>query len=240
MKRTIRKKREFTGWGSTSLIEFLISIDKDPIQTCSLIHLNNIINEYITKNQLTDPKKKKRIVCDERLLSILGKRTVNRTKLLDLLEQHLLAYQDSPEDDEFSDNSEKKESASNSCKRKRKRVLDKTDSAVGIKVAPRSCFSSKVTQNIKLVYLKRSLIQKLSKEIDTFDDKVVGSFVRVKSDPNDYLQKYSHQLLQVTGRSDGVQIHMLTDDDFTEEECGDLCQRVKEGHVNSRSYLSLP
>ncbi|XP_026436433.1 uncharacterized protein At5g08430-like isoform X2 [Papaver somniferum] len=190
MKRTIRKKREFIRWGS---------IDKDPSQTCSLVDLSNIINEYITKNQLTDRVKKKRVVCDERLLSVLGKRTVNRTKILDLLEPHLLEYQDSSEEDELSDNLEEGAGASKPCKRQRRKGLDKTNGTIRIKVAPRSCFASIVTQNIKLVYLKRSFIQNLTKELDTFNGKVIGSFARVKRDPNDYLQKNSHQLMQVTG-----------------------------------------
>ncbi|KAI3922453.1 hypothetical protein MKX01_006142 [Papaver californicum] len=259
MKKTIRKNREFIGWGSASLIEFLISIDKDITQACSLFDLNNIISEYITRNNLTDRERKKRVVCDERLFSVLGKRTVNRTKIRDLLEPHLLDLQDSSEEDELSDNSEEGEGASNSRKRKRRRGMDKTNGTTRIKLAPLSCFASIVTQNIKLVFLKRSLVQNLEKNLDTFDSKVVGSFVRIKSDPNDYLQKNSHRLLQVTGiqkaseagdsctgiilqlsnLSDGVQICMLSDDDFTEEECEDLRQRVKDGQVKRLTTWDL-
>ncbi|XP_026397233.1 uncharacterized protein At5g08430-like isoform X2 [Papaver somniferum] len=257
MKRTIRNNREFIGWGSASLIEFLISIGKDPSQARDIYDLNSIISEYITRNNLIGREKKKRVTCDERLYSLLGKRIVHKNKIHDLLEPHLLASQDSSSEDELSDNSEESEGASNSRKRKRRRGLDKTNGTMGIKVAPRSCFASVVTQNIKLVYLKRSLVQKLSEDLDTFDDKVVGSFVRVKSDPNDYLQKISHQLLQVTGiqkdseagdsctgiilqlsnMSDGVQIRMLSDDDFTEEECEDLRQRVKDGQMKRLTTL---
>ncbi|KAI3892648.1 hypothetical protein MKX03_029557 [Papaver bracteatum] len=263
MKRTIRKKREFIGWGSTSLIEFLISIDRDPNQTCSLIDVSNIINEYITKNQLTDRIKKKRVVCDERLLSILGKRTVNRTKILDLLEPHLLEYQDSSEEDELGDNLEEGEGASNPCKKRRRGGggggggWTKPNGTIRIKVAPHSCFASIVTQNIKLVYLKRSFIQNLTKELDTFDGKVVGSFVRVKRDPNDYVRSMLNEIkfwtqkasdtcdsstgiiLQLSNRSDGVQIRMLSDDDFTEEECEDLRQPVKDGQVKRLTTWDL-
>ncbi|KAI3843127.1 hypothetical protein MKW92_017671 [Papaver armeniacum] len=197
MKRTIRKKREFTGWGSTSLIEFLISIDKDPSQTCSLIDLSNIINGYITKNQLTDRVKKKRVVCDERLLSILGKRTVNRTKILDLLEPHLLEFQDSSEEDELSDDMEEGEGASKPCKRQRKKGLDKTNGTSRFKVAPRSCFASIVTQNIKLVYVQSDWKLWTQKASETGDSS-------------------TGIILQLSSRSDSVQIRMLSDDDFTE------------------------
>ncbi|RZC66897.1 hypothetical protein C5167_010584 [Papaver somniferum] len=234
MKRTIRNNREFIGWGSASLIEFLISIGKDPSQARDAFDLNIIISEYITRNNLIGREKKKRVACDERLYSLLGKRIVHKNKIHDLLEPHLLASQDSSSEDELSGNSEESEGASNSRKRKRRRGLDKTNGTMGIKVAPRSCFASIVTQNIKLVYLKRSLVQKLSENLDTFNDKVVGSFVRVKSDPNDYLQKNSHQLLQVTGIDD-VDIVFAVPQGYRRirgrEECEDLRQRVKDGQM---------
>jgi hypothetical protein len=62
-----------------------------------------------------------------------------------------------------------------------------------------SGFAAIICSKLKLVYLKRSLIVEVLKQPETFDGKVLGSFVRTKSDPNDYLQKNSHLLLQVIG-----------------------------------------
>ncbi|KAI5387843.1 hypothetical protein KIW84_073800 [Lathyrus oleraceus] len=72
---------------------------------------------------------------------------------------------------------------------------------------PRSCFVAINPINIKFVYLKRSLVEELLKDLETFETKVVRSFIRIKCDPNDYLQENSHQLLlRITGikKSSGV------------------------------------
>ncbi|PPR96753.1 hypothetical protein GOBAR_AA23920 [Gossypium barbadense] len=216
------KKLEFNGWGSKPLIEFLESIGKDTTEKISQHDVSDIIGKYINDNNLTNPAKKKRVLCDERLYSIFGRKTISRIKVYDLLETHYLENQDAWDDDFFFSSEEEN------------------------------------LENIKLVYLKKSLVLDLSKDFGSFEAKVVDSFVRIKSDPNNFLQKNSHQLvlvkgMKVSGNNDvnadillqvsnfvkDVRISMLSDDDFSQEECEDLHQRMKKGLLKRPTIAEL-
>ncbi|KAK1411270.1 hypothetical protein QVD17_37817 [Tagetes erecta] len=248
-RKKLKKKLEFVGWGSKSLIEFLQSIGKDTGKELSQHSVAAIINDYVHNFNLLHPVKKKRVVCDERLLSLFGKKSIPRIKIHELLHSHFADNLDSSEDDQVYSSDEyetdilgKKrklsmsdEKASSEKKRKSEALLSK--------------FASIVPENIKLLYLKRSLVQELVKQPESFEGKVLGSYVRVKSDPMDFSQKNSHQLHPVTGIKNvpvngnlpeeivlevpnmikDIPIHTLSDDDFSKEEVEDLCQRVKDG-----------
>ncbi|XP_021300933.1 uncharacterized protein At5g08430-like isoform X2 [Herrania umbratica] len=246
LKRKVRsKKLEFVGWGSKPLIEFLESIGKDTAKQISQHDVTDIIRKYVNDNNLLHPAKKKRILCDERLYSIFGRKAIGRMKVYDLLETHYAENQDAWSDgfssmsDEDAVGEEQKSVISERKAYQRKKVIE----------TPKSCFAAIVQENIKLVYLKKSLVQDLLKDSESFEAKVVGSFVRIKSDPNYYLQQNSHQLvlvkglkkasgnndintdilLQVSNFVKDVNLSMLSDDNFSQEECEDLHQRVKNG-----------
>ncbi|XP_014516985.1 uncharacterized protein At5g08430 [Vigna radiata var. radiata] len=247
-KRKYRtKKKEFHGWGSVPLILFLQSIGRDTKKEIAQSEVANIVMEYVKQKSLFHKTKKKRIECDEKLHSLFKRKTISRLKINDLLESHFAenceessddVLFDSEEDDAFSMCETPRTAPSEKRSQLKKPVFEK----------PRSCFAAVVPANIKLVYLKRSLVEKLLTDPETFETKVVGSFIRIKSDPNDYLQKNSHQLLQVTGikkssevngeihlQASGffkdIRIQMLSDDNFSEEECEDLHRRVRDGLV---------
>ncbi|XP_048135022.1 uncharacterized protein At5g08430 isoform X2 [Rhodamnia argentea] len=247
------RKKEFVGWGSRQLIEFLKSIGKDISQQIPQHDVASVITSYINENKLLHPQKKKRVVCDERLRSLFGRKTISRLKISDLLEAHYAEnLEQSDEDFIWSSGDEDLTAKPLLPQRKtpKKRKVVETSE---------SCFAALVPDNIKLIYLKRSLIQLLCKDSASFEGKVVGSFVRVKSDPNDYLQKNPYQLLQVTGVKGAmgsadtstqvllqvaglfkdIPISMLSDENFTEEECEDLRQRVKDGLLK-RPTVWLP
>ncbi|XP_011012494.1 PREDICTED: uncharacterized protein At5g08430 isoform X2 [Populus euphratica] len=253
------RKLEFTGWGSTLLVEFLQSIGTGTTNQISQYDVTAIINKYVNDRNLLHPTKKKRVLCDEWLLPLFGRKTINRIRIYDLLEPHF-AENKVGSDDDFFDTTDDDED-NNAYQRHKCLASDrKCHSKKRVFEAPKSCFAAIVPDNIKLVYLKRLLVQDLAKNNpETFQSKIVGSFVRIKSDPNDYLQKNSHMLVQVTGLVESsrancintemllevsnymkdVRISMLSDDNFSKEECEDLNQRVRDGSLKRPTIVEL-
>ncbi|KAL5789343.1 hypothetical protein ACOSQ2_004231 [Xanthoceras sorbifolium] len=249
VKRDLRsKKKEFIGWGSKPLMEFLTYIGKDTDRELSEYDITTIIIEYCKENMLFHPERKKKIICDSRLQPLFRRKSVNKNSIHNLLTAHLAENMDHPEDELgcYSLNLDEDDLVADKKQQHSKEVLD----------VKKSCFASVVPSNIKLVYLRRSLVVELSKKLDNFDEKVMGSFVRVKSDPHDYLQKNPYQLVQVTGIKKmsimnaqillqvsnmvkDVAITKLQDDDFSEEECEDLRQRVENGLLKRPTVVEL-
>ncbi|PIA40638.1 hypothetical protein AQUCO_02400005v1 [Aquilegia coerulea] len=259
-KKGKHKRREFMGWGSKSLIEFLKSIGKDSTTPIGQNEVRDIILEYIRENKLTQPEKKKRVLCDIKLQSIFSRKSINRNKIYDLLERHFAENMEQSEEDDYSCKSdEKDEDTIMTCNRQTTTSLRRRkDEKENVIETPKSCFAKVTDHNIKLIYLKRTLIEDFLLTPETFDDKVLGSFVRVKSNPYDYL-KSAYQLLQVTGitKSQGTEnitgevtlrlsnmkedtrICVLSDDNFLEEEIDELHERIKNGLLNRLTIVEL-
>ncbi|KAL5564851.1 hypothetical protein UlMin_028015, partial [Ulmus minor] len=248
-----KRKIEFVGWCSRPLMEFLKSIGKDTTNPISQFDISTIVNNYVEVQNLLLPnknkktKKRKRVVCDEKLYSLFGKKSINKIMIYELLEPHIHEplFSDDSDDDLFLGGKE-----GNKLKQRKLYYPNRMD--MPNTIDPRSCFAAIIPENIKLVYLRRSLAQDILKQEDgtcTAEAKIVRSFVRTKSDPNDYLQKHPHYLLQViglkkvsgtddsseeimlevSGAVKDLPIGMLSDEAFSEEECEDLRQRIKEG-----------
>ncbi|XP_052205981.1 uncharacterized protein At5g08430-like isoform X2 [Diospyros lotus] len=271
-------KREFNDWGSKSLLDFLVSIGKDTTKKLSQYDVSSIIGGYINQNKLFQPDKKRKILCDEKLESVFGRKIINRNKIYDLLESHFLENLEPLEDEMGYSSEDEADNAVVTCrepstfiksledeaanaalafrKQKKSSALLKSQEKEAVVNAPQSCFAAITPENIKLIYLKRSLVQELSKQPETFGSKVIGSFVRVKSDPSDRFQTKSHQLAQVTGikelevnnteiilqvsnMSKDICISMLSDDNFSEEECEDLRQQVIGGLLKKLTIVEL-
>ncbi|PRQ44960.1 putative chromatin remodeling SWIB-Plus-3 family [Rosa chinensis] len=266
------KKFEFLSWGSRPLIEFLESIGKDTTKQISQYDVATIITDYVNHRRLLHPTKRKRIVCDDGLHSLFGRKTIARIKIYDLLQPHFAENleddsddsSDESDDDGLDEEDEDKQRRQQQQQRKKQQKRRAASALHAPPPVPKSCYAAVIPENLKLVYLRRSVVEALLKqgEAQVFEDKVVGSFVRTKSDPNDYLQKNSHQLMQVkailkkpepnseSSAGGGVllQLHgavrdfsvsMLSDDNFFPEECEDLRERVKGGLLKRPTVVEL-
>ncbi|KAF8048931.1 hypothetical protein N665_2348s0001 [Sinapis alba] len=244
-KRKAKPKRfEFVGWGSRQLIEFLQSLGKDTTTKISRFEVSDTISRYIAENGLIDSSNKKKVACDHRLMSLFGVKTILRIKVYDLLEKH---YEENQDDADFDYLYEDEA-----------QIISHSEKIVKIKKVvqkPRGTFAAIVSENVKLIYLRKSLVLELVKSQDTFEGKMLRSFVRIKSDPNDYLQNNPYQLVQVTGVKKepstdcfllqvtnyvkDVSISVLSDDDFSKEECDDLHQRIKNGSLKQPTIVEM-
>ncbi|GAA0156215.1 hypothetical protein LIER_38236 [Lithospermum erythrorhizon] len=249
-------KMEFDGWASKSLIQFLRLIGKDTIESLSEQEVTSIINDYIRHHKLTDPKMKKRILCDAHLQSLFRKKVVHKNKIKDLLEAHF--YENQQESEEVEDEMECDLDVDNyKGKEKGKREAPKKEREREASV-PQSRFAAIVGENLKLVYLKKSLVYELHKQPESFKDKITGCFVRAKAHPHDIYQRNSHLLMRVTGVKQALQVEKnsdtvllvsefpgeismskLSDCDFSEEECQNLTGRVKAGLLQKPTLVDL-
>ncbi|CAH2044184.1 unnamed protein product [Thlaspi arvense] len=240
------KSLEFVGWGSKNLIEFLESLGRDTTTKISEYDVEEIVRKYIREQNLAanpsekKQKKAKTLVCDDKLRLLFESRKINIIKLPDLVAKHYVENQDdysyyfSAEDDE-----QQRLPPSDKIAKQTKQAVQK----------PKGTIAAIVSDNIKLLYLRKTLVQELAKIPETFEGKVMGTFVRIKN---------PCQLVQVTGVKEGNPIDghflqvtnysyylkdvpstALSDDDFTQEECEELHQRIKNGNVKRLTVVDM-
>ncbi|KAL0692247.1 hypothetical protein Bca4012_059427 [Brassica carinata] len=251
------KSLDFVGWGSKNLIDFLESLGRDTTDKISEYDVTDIVRKYIrglnvsaahppktnkkkkkTKTVPCDETKKKKkktktVPCDEKLSLLFGCEKVNITKLPDLVAKH---YVENQEDEVYN---YLYSSEDDKVDKEKKEVVKK----------PKGSIAAIVSDNVKLVYLRKSLVEELAKTSETFEGKVMGTFVRIKN---------PCQLVQVTGVKEGnpidghflqvtnycdylkdVASSALSDDDFTQEECEELNQRMKSGSVKRLTVVDM-
>ncbi|KAG2669491.1 hypothetical protein I3760_14G037600 [Carya illinoinensis] len=110
--------------------------------------------------------------------------------------------------------------------------------------------------NINLIYLRRNLVEELIEDMEMLHDKVVGSFVRIRISGSGQKQDL-YRLVQVVGtckaaepykvgkkmtdilleilnlnKTEIVSIDIISNQEFTEDECKRLRQSIKCGLIN--------
>lgn len=126
MKRKVKaKKIEFIGWGSKSLLSFLTSIGKDTSKELSQNEVTTVVTNYCKENNLFDPQKRKKVIFDAVLQSLLGKKSTSVNRIYNLLTAHFCDNLELTEDDETGSSSEDKDqNFMVTCKRQNKLISD--------------------------------------------------------------------------------------------------------------------
>ncbi|XP_047308012.1 uncharacterized protein At5g08430-like [Impatiens glandulifera] len=258
-----KSKQKFVAWGSEALIQFLKSIGKQTNERLSQYEVASIVGRYITGNNLFDPVQKRKIICDAKLESLFQKKTFNRNKLHDYLEPHFIENIEVTNDEllsNFSDEDDRELLVSTKKKRKSPTIKEAAE-IEKVQEAPKSQFASIVEENIKIAFLMKSLVKQLLDNHlpEDFDSKVIGCFVKIRSDPLDYLQKNRCQLVLIRGvkrilqndemkvtlqASTGIinidlDIEKILDVIFTEEELDDLRKRVEDRLIPRPTVVDL-
>lgn len=247
-------------WASKELLEFVAHMKNGDTSALSQFDVQALLLEYIRMNNLRDPRRKCQVICDRRLESLFGKARVGHFEMLKLLEYHFkersngmirgaainphsgLADGDGITGDIQIQSREMKRQARRKGDEKGRQ--SNLDSYAAINV-----------HNMNLIYLKQSLLEKLMVDAENFNDKVVGSVVRIRISSNDQRQDM-HRLVRILGTSkatepykvrdktqnimlrilnlnkiEDVTIDAISDQEFSEDECRRLRQSMKLGLV---------
>ena len=198
---------EGTNWATKELLEFVAHMKNGDISVISRFDVQTLLLEYITRSNLRDPRQKSHIVCDSTLIKLFGKARVGYFEMLKLLELHFLFQDHSSAVDTIRGGGTEavatqlavdgnNDSQPITANDKRCKTCKKVDEK-GQKANPDE-FAAIDVHNMNLIYLKRNLMENLIDDADKFNDKVVGSFVRISISGSDQKQD-TYRLVQVVG-----------------------------------------
>ncbi|EHA8588279.1 zinc finger CCCH domain-containing protein 19 [Cocos nucifera] len=175
-------------WASDELLEFVAHMKDGDISELSQFDVQALLLEYIKRNNLRDRRRKSQIICDSRLENLFGKSRVGHFEMLKLLESHFLMKEASPLDTDDNQggvvdpdpmdvegNSDASIMTTSDNRRKSRRKVEGKEPQTNL-----DDFAAIDVHNIRLIYLRRNLMEDLLDDIDTFNEKVVGSFVRIR------------------------------------------------------------
>lgn len=205
-KRGRVKAREFDGWATKELLDFIQTMREDRRKPLSRLAVNKLLWGYIEGNKLLNPRRRGQIICDEKLQRLFGKKSVGRFEMMKLLSSHLApkksAFAKSQDfqsvDNDMIDleNSDDNRPGKNISEKQRK-SRRKSDDNKFSKPDPYE-YAAIDVKNINLIYLKRSLLDDLRDDPD-FENKVFGAFVRIRVPGMVNKNDTCYRLVQIIG-----------------------------------------
>ncbi|KAI4367254.1 hypothetical protein MLD38_023013 [Melastoma candidum] len=249
-------------WATKELLDFVMHMKDGDGSVLSQFNVQELLLEYIKTNKLRDPRKKSQIICDSRLQSLFGKPRVGHFEMLKLLESHFLIKDDVGDlqegvvdvDVNQTDADRDTDISRKAGKQKKRKTRKRGDDRV--LQSNFDDYAAIDVHNITLIYLRRSLVEDLLEYTETFDDKVIGSFVRIRipgnnpkqemyrlvpiigtskvSKPYKVGKKFTDYVLEIQnlGKPETIQIDIISNQEFTQDECLRLRQSIKYGVTN--------
>ncbi|KAK9007570.1 hypothetical protein V6N11_074490 [Hibiscus sabdariffa] len=252
-------------WASKELLEVVMNVRNGDKSVLSRMELSQLILDYIHKYKLRDRRNKSYVICDTRLKNLFGKSRVGHIEMLNLLDPHIFFTKEDSQTDDFQGSVVDAEAnqleadwnsdALTKTGKDKKRKTRKKGYARGLQ-SNVDDYAAIDMHNINLIYLRRNLVEELLEDTETFHDKVVDSFVRIRI--SGACQKQDmYRLVQVVGTSkvaepyrvgkrttdflleilnlnktESVSIDIISNQEFTEDECKRLRQSIKCGLIN--------
>ncbi|CAK8539975.1 unnamed protein product [Lathyrus sativus] len=200
---------ECASWASKELLEFVSHMRNGDTSLLSQFDVQNLLLEYIKKNNLRDPQQKSQIVCDSRLVNLFGKARLGYIEMLMLLEPHFLVKDNTRAENTLgagvSDAVANEKETMDNYNKQPILVNDKRGSTSKRDDVPmpqnnQDAYAAINAHNINLIYLRRSLMESLTDDTEKIHEKVAGSFVRIRISSGDQKQDM-YRLVQVVGTS---------------------------------------
>ncbi|KAH9623009.1 hypothetical protein KSS87_009632 [Heliosperma pusillum] len=247
-------------WASKELLEFITHMKNGDQSVLTQFDVQGLLLEYIKINKLRDPRRQSQIICDSMLQKLFHKPRVGHFEMLKLLESHFF-LKDADDNQGTVANSEMRQldaddnldsphdGSKSRGKKSRKREGRGSQSNL-------DDYAAIDMHNINLIFLRRNLMDALLENPETFHDKAVGAFVRIRISGSSKNQDI-YRLVQITGTSkaaepykvgkrttdimleilnldktETVSIDTMSNQDFSEDECKRLRQSIKCGLIN--------
>ncbi|XP_071697775.1 uncharacterized protein [Rutidosis leptorrhynchoides] len=238
-------------WVSKDLLEFIMHVRNGDSSVITYYEVQDLLLEYIKTNKLRDPNRKSQIICDVRLENLFGKPRVAHIEMLKLLESHFLTKDDSQIEDVQGAvvDTEVSQVDDKDKKRRGRKKSDKRTPQFNLED-----YAAIDNHNINLIYLRRKLVEDLLDDMESFHEKIVGTFVRIRISGSNQKQDI-YRLVQVIGTSEAAQytlgkrktctmveilnldktetisIDSISNQEFMEDECKRLRQSIKCGLI---------
>ncbi|GAB2291756.1 hypothetical protein Dimus_026009 [Dionaea muscipula] len=243
-----------TKWASKELLEFVLHMKNGDGSVLSQFDVQELLLEYIKRNKLRDPRRRSQIVCDPMLEKLFGKPRVGHFEMLKLLESHFLMKNDSQAEDNQGSIVDTEVSQmdvdENASALRGREMRKKGDRRLQSNLDDYAAIDM---HNLTLIYLRRNLMEALLEDSERFQEKVVGSFVRIRISGT-MLKQDLYRLVQVVGtgkaaeqykvgkrttyimleilnldKTELISIDSISNQEFSEDECKRLRQSIKCG-----------